>query len=371
MGIADRYILKQILSSTLFAVLILCGVFLMGTVLKEARTLLVGQNPSFFLIFQFVWSVIPLSLMFIVPCGFLAAVLLTFGRLSSNNELTALKMSGRSLYRISLPVFLLAICFSILGFWLNSSLAPEAKALQKKILYQAIQTDPHKLLDPGVVRHQLKGKIVFVEERDNDRLFGLHVFEQDPREGSHLPTQYVYAREAKLYVDEANKELRLKLYDAAIASSHKAPVDLLFIEKQEPLLFDFSNKKKRTPKANTMTSAEIAEELSQGNIHNLSEKKQLKRSNSLTNEMYGRYAASLSCIAFSFIGIPLALQSRRKETSTGFVISIGIAVIYFTFFIIGNDHQGESPMSVQPLYWAPNIIAIVLGSFLIWRSHRR
>lgn len=370
MGITDRYILKQILSATLFAVAVLCGVFLMGTVLKEARTLLVGKNPSFLLILQFIWTVIPLSLMFIVPCGFLAAILLTFGKLSSNNEITALKMSGRSLYRISFPVFLLSICFAVLGFWLNSTLAPQAKALQKKILYEAIQTDPNKFLDPGVVQHQLKNKIVFVEEREDDRLFGLHVFERDPRKGGHLPTQYVYAREAELYINEEDKELRLKLYDATIASSHQAPVDLLSIEKQEPLLFDFNDSKKRVPKANIMTSVEIADELNNGTSYELSEKKQKKRINSLTNEMYGRYAASLSCVAFSFIGIPLALQSRRKESSTGFIISIGIAVLYFSFFIIGNDRQSHSPATVQLFYWAPNAIAILLGSFLIWRSHR-
>jgi len=371
MGIADRYILRQVLAATIFAVIVLCGVFLMGTIFKEARSLLVGKNPSIGLILQFIWTVMPLSLMFMIPCGFLASILITMGRLSSNNELTALKMSGKSLYRISLPIFLLSLVFSGVNFWMSSTLAPEAKALQKKILYEAVQTDPNKFLDPGVVQNQLKGKILFVERREGNDIFGLHAFESDPEDATNLPSEYIYARQAKLFIDEEAEELRLRLYDAAISTSQEAPVDLLFIDKKEPLIFKFNTKKKKSPKVTSMTSFEIHEELERGVDPELVQEKKVERLNSLTNEINGRYAFSLSCVSFAFIGIPLAVSSKRSESSVGFIISIAIALVYFSFFIIANDKREDAPETIQILYWAPNIIAVLLGCFLFRRSQKK
>ena len=117
MGLFDRFILKEILKATFFAVLILCGVFLMGTIFKEARPLLVGKSPSPWLMVQFIGSVFPLSLSFMLPCSFLAAIIITIGRLSSQNELTAMQMSGRSLIRISAPIMALAAVMCVFCYF--------------------------------------------------------------------------------------------------------------------------------------------------------------------------------------------------------------------------------------------------------------
>lgn len=366
MGILDRHLIKEILTYTLFAVIVLCGVFLMGAIFKEARPLLVGRNPSILVFLQFVWTILPLSLMFMIPCGFLTSILIVIGRLSSNNEIVAMKMAGRGLYRIALPIFTIALLFCVICFNLNSSLAPDAKALQKKLLYEAVQADPNSFLDPGVVRTQLNGQIVFVEERVGNDLFGLHLFSKDKSDATALPLDYTYARKANLVINEENKQLKLRLYDAAIASSHEPGFMLAFIDKKEPLIFDFGKNRKKAPKVTEMTSDELTAELA---MSKTAENK--KRYNSLTNELTGRYAFSLSCIAFAFIGVPLAITSKRKESSTGFVISIVVAFLYFSFFLIAKDKIDESPEMIRWIYWAPNIIAILLGCYLFKRTHKR
>lgn len=368
MGISDRYIAKQIISATFFAVVVLCGVFLMGTIFKEARPLFVGQNPSPWLVFQFIWGILPLSLMFMIPCSFLAAILLTFGRMSSDNEITAMRMAGRSLYRISLPIFGIALLLCTFCYWLNTTAAPKSKATQKRILYEAVQTDPNKFLDPGVVKQQLKDQIVFVEDRKGDRLYGLHLFETDSKDGIRLPQGYSYAEEAELFVDNEQQQLRLKLINADIIPRIE-PGEIshtLSIGEQEPLIFDFNEKKEKSYKPNRLQNHEIFEILSNPPA-DLPEKRRI----ALKNEIHSRYAFSLSCIAFAFVGIPLALNTRRKETSSGFVISIGVAVTYFFFFIFAKDKMDEPGPTAQILYWTPNILAVMVGTWLFRRAQSK
>lgn len=363
----DKYITKQLLFTTFFAVVVLCGVFLMGTIFKEARPLFVGKHPSPLLIVQFIWSILPLSLMFMIPCSFLASILLTFGRMSSDNEITAMRMAGLSLFRIALPVFFTGASLCIFCYWLNIEAAPKSKALQKQLLYEAVQTDPNTFLDPGVVKHQLKGQIVFVESRKGDRLQGLHLFETNEKDSISFPKLYSYAKEAELYVDKKQRQLRLKLLNADILPQRAEGeiFQTLHIGEQKPLIFDFSENRPRSYKPNRLSNNQIHEILANP-PEGLKEKKLI----ALQNEIHGRYAFSLACLAFSFLGVPLAMTTKRRETSSGFVLSIVIAVLYFSFFIMAKDKMDEPGLLPKILYWTPNILAVMVGVILFRRAQR-
>jgi len=90
--IMDRYIGKQIIADTLFGVVMLCVVLILGNLFKELRPLMVESNASPILIGRFILSVIPFSLVYTIPWGFLVAVLLVFGRLSAENELVSMRV---------------------------------------------------------------------------------------------------------------------------------------------------------------------------------------------------------------------------------------------------------------------------------------
>ncbi|NNM31083.1 MAG: LptF/LptG family permease, partial [Akkermansiaceae bacterium] len=112
MRLADRYIGWQVLFGTLFGVTLLTLVLVLGQLFKEIRPLLVEQRAPLGLLVRFVIYVLPFSLMFTLPWGFLAATLLSFGRLSSHNELIGLRMAGLSLPRVAAPVLVVGLGFS-------------------------------------------------------------------------------------------------------------------------------------------------------------------------------------------------------------------------------------------------------------------
>jgi lipopolysaccharide export system permease protein len=84
-------------------------------------------------------------------------------------------------------------------------------------------------------------------------------------------------------------------------------------------------------------------------------------------EIHRRYASSLACLAFAFIGVPLGIKARRKDTSSGLVLSLLIGAAYFLCGMIG----GKTTAGVQLAAWAPNVACVLLGLFLLRRARFR
>lgn len=365
MLIADRHVGKQILGTTIFAVLILSGVFLLGNIFKEARPLFVGKHPSPFLVFQFILSVLPFSLMFTIPFSFLAAVMLVFGRLSADNEIVAMRMAGRSIPRIAVPVFVIGALLSALCFWLNVEIAPRSKSNVKNLLLEAVKEDPNKFLDPGVVQTQLENRRVYVRDRVGNTLYGVHIHDVGNEDNGFDVKSYTYAEQAELFIDLEHNELQLKLVNATMETVDKngsrSPVS---IGSVEPVIFNFSLEEKRRVRASYMTNDEITEYLAEN--PDLPKKKKVD----FVNEVTHRRSFSLACMAFALIGVPLGMQARRRETSTGFALSLGIGLCYFLFHIFANQSKDSGTTTIL-LYWAPNVLALILGIYLFRRARSR
>ena len=109
MRLIDRYVGTQVLGTSLFAIAILSVVLVLGNVFKQLLELLVNRNAPLDLILSFVAYILPFSLTFTIPWGFLTAVLLVFGKMSAENELIALKSCGVSIPRLCVPVLVLAV----------------------------------------------------------------------------------------------------------------------------------------------------------------------------------------------------------------------------------------------------------------------
>lgn len=363
----DRYIAKNIIITTLFAVVILSGVFLLGNVFKEARPLFVGKHPSPWLVLEFIFSVLPFSLMFTIPFSFLAAVMLVFGRLSADNEIVSMRMAGMSLPRIAAPVFVIALVLSAFCFWLNVEIAPSSKARIKSLLIEAVKEDPNKFLDPGVVQTQLKDQRIYVRDRKGDVLYGVHIHDIGDESNNHQAKSYTYAESAIIYVDKENNQIQLKLKNAVrIGDDSKTNTKIpISIGELDPVLFDFKMEEKKQIKASAMTNNEIQSYLATNPP--LEPKKKAEFSNTVTS----RQSFSLACLAFALVGIPLGINSRRRETSTGFALSMGIGMSYFLFHIFAGQIKSDTSHTATILFWLPNILALILGIWLFKKARSK
>jgi lipopolysaccharide export system permease protein len=88
-------------------------------------------------------------------------------------------------------------------------------------------------------------------------------------------------------------------------------------------------------------------------------------------EMNRRFSASLACVAFALVAVPLGITAHRKETSAGFALSLAIAFVYYFFIILAITFRGNAAAQPVLLMWIPNVLFIGLGSWLFYRLSRR
>jgi lipopolysaccharide export system permease protein len=74
----------------------------------------------------------------------------------------------------------------------------------------------------------------------------------------------------------------------------------------------------------------------------------------------------MACLAFAFVAVPLGLQSRRRDTSGGLVISLLIGTGYFLVTMLADEFKTDAGAAM--MLWAPNVACVLLGIFLFRRA---
>jgi len=115
------------------------------------------------LLFYVSASLIPLAL----PISILISSLMTFGNFSENNELTALKSSGLSLYRIMRPLMVFVIGISLFTFYFSNYVIPVANLKWHSLIFDIQNTKISNLIKPGVYTTEIDGYAIKVGSGKN------------------------------------------------------------------------------------------------------------------------------------------------------------------------------------------------------------
>ncbi len=132
MKILRSYLLKEIAVMFLFSLLVFTFALVTGNLIKLAD-LVINKEVNILLVLKLFLFLIPFLLSYTIPMSALSATLIVFGRLSSANEITAMRSHGINLYRLTSPLLISGFILSLSSIILNDMVLPEAHFASRKI----------------------------------------------------------------------------------------------------------------------------------------------------------------------------------------------------------------------------------------------
>jgi LPS export ABC transporter permease LptF len=368
MRIIDRYLTRQIIGTVIWAVGILSLMLVVGNAMRDLLNVLMAHQLPISYVLSFVGFLLPFSLIYSIPWGVLVAVLLVFGKLSSDNELVALRANGVGIPRICLPVFVVALILFGLCLWINLYVAPIAQLKLKSALFNLASQDPLALFGSDEVIDQFPNRKIYVGKKNGSTLEDLHIFEMNPQQ---VPIRVIYARKGTLEVDKENERILLRIFDARYEERDTSDVNNLKkmrygITMREGVLpislEELIQKATSNQRPNQLTLDQLRDALDQENN---------KASVALRTEVSKRFSNAMAVLTFVLVGIPLAISAQRRETSIGIALSLVVAFTYFIFIVLTDNVKNNPRLHPEILIWLPNFLYLTLGGALFYRLARR
>jgi LPS export ABC transporter permease LptF/LPS export ABC transporter permease LptG len=355
----DDYVLRDFfiyLGMILSAFLVLLLVFTLFELLGD---ILRNQVP-FFVVLEYLLDVTPYLLYSVAPLIMLLAVLITFGLMNRANEITAIKATGTSIYRIVAPVLVAAAILSTGLFLADQFYLPWTNQRQEALHNQIKGKPAQTYLRPD--RKWIVGQhhdIYYYQffDPDRDQFGNVTIFQIDP--ATFAITQRIHAERAhweenlNRWVFEQGWERSLN--GAAIASYKNFDVSTFADVTEPPSYF-----KKEVKQYSEMNYAELRRyirDLQQSGFDVVRLRVQLNK----------KLSFPLITLIMAVLAIPFSLSAAKKGAVTGIAVAVGIAVFYT---VVSRLFEAMGDLSQLPpalAAWSPDIIFAMVGAYLVLR----
>ena len=428
--IAHRYILIAHFIPFIFSTLTLMGIFLLQFMMKFADRL-VGKGLDTWLLIQLVVFNLSWMLVLVVPMATLVATLMAYGNFSQNNEITILKSSGVSLYKMMSGPFIASIVLAILLFLFNDKVLPDANH-QARILMQDIsQQKPTLSLEPGFFSQEVSNYAILVREINSstNELSGVTIYDYTTPSKINVVT----ATTGKIYFTADQKNLVMDLWQGEIHESDVKNTGLyrkLIFEKHRIVMdgtqFSFHQSQggirgERELGVDTMKAivgnyqaerdqhisflkaetnkfffvdssfilvypnpavavndrlvlARVIDKIRTAKNNITSKARSVEFSDREIEkyevEIYKKYAIPAACIVFILIGAPLGVMVRKGGFGVAASISLFFFLIYWAFLIGGEKLAERGFFSPFIGMWAANFFLGFLGIVLTIKTNR-
>jgi len=342
--------LGMILATFLVLVLVFTLFELLGDILRN-------QTPAL-IVAEYLLNVAPYLLYNVAPLVMLLAVLVTFGTMTRTNEITAVKATGVSIYRIVTPVLVTAALLSAGLFFADQFYLPHTNKRQEALHNQIKGKPAQTYLRPD--RKWIFGQhndIYYYQffDPDRDQFASVTIFQLDP--ASFSITRHIHAERAhwaqnlNRWVYEQGWERSLRV--AAIANYR--PFDVATFPEFSETPAYFKKEVKQYTEMNYEELGRYIRDLQQSGFDVVRLRVQLNQ----------KLAYPLITLVMAMLAVPFSLSSGKKGAITGVAVAVGIAVVYTVvsrlFDAMGN--MSELPPALAA--WSPDLIFTMIGGYLI------
>jgi LPS export ABC transporter permease LptF/LPS export ABC transporter permease LptG len=353
----DKLILRDFvvyLGMILLSFLLLTLVFTFFELLGD----IVRNRVPMIMVGQYLLNVSPQMIYTMTPLSVLLAVLTTIGLLHKSNEITAMKATGTSIYRVVFPVLAIAAVLSTGLFWFDQYYIPAANQRQETLRNQIKGKPAQTYLRPD--RKWIFGEhntIYYYEffDPDQNTFANITAFQFDP--ATFQLTQRVHASRAH-WSPQLNKWVfeqgwARTFHDSAVETFHRFDADTFPLFIEPPSYF-----KKEVRQSSEMNYPELRAyiaDLQQSGFDVVRLRVQLQK----------KFAYPVITLIMAILAVPFSLSSGRHGALTGIAVALSVAILYFVaaglFEAMGNASQLPATMAA----WAPDLIFALLGGYLM------
>jgi lipopolysaccharide export system permease protein len=404
------------------------GIFLLQFLMKFLDQL-TGKGLSAGIIAELITLNLAWMLVLAVPMGVLVATLMAFGGLASTNQITAMRASGVSLYKMIAPVVAASIIVCLLLISFNNDVLPDANHRTKVLTNDISHKKPTLTLVPGMFIQLVQGHSILVRktfEHSND-LEGVTIIDYS----KPMLTATITAHRGTISFSTDYRKLIMDLQDGEIHQvnnqfknqyrvirfqKHRIVMDAEGFNFQRSSETDISrgdremNVQTMLHKVDSIRTLQYVKELhlreqtgkrpeeilnvkttiEPSAIYNMplkgiqadpSQMYSIRSDLFMINvyerdareylvEIHKKFAIPFACIVFVFIGAPLGIMSRRGTFGMGASLSLGFFIFYWACLKGGENLADRGYFDPWIGMWIANIILGIIGLYLTFRTAR-
>jgi lipopolysaccharide export system permease protein len=372
----DRWLLGELIGPLLFGIGAFTAVSLsVGAVFELVRRIAESGLPVD-IAMQVLALELPSFLVLSFPMATLMTCLLTYGKLSGNSELTALRSVGVTTWRMVLPALALAMVMTLLTFGFNEAVVPSTRIQAKATLDQALGRAVVGQ-DRARVSYSRYGRVTRPDGSPGPRTLTHFFFAQRlhqgvmeqvtvldlSRHGQRLMLTAEQGRwdeeegmweflDGKVYVvsEQGGRNITSADFDRYLYPLGSQPLEVAKLPTDAEML--------------TIGQARTAERL-------LSESGDSQAARKLRVRIQQKFAFPAVCLVFGLLGSSLGVRpTSRRSRSQGFGLSVllifGYYVVAFSFSALGVN----GTLTPQLSAWLPVMIFLLIGAGLLRQANR-
>lgn len=350
-----KYIFKELIVPFIMGVVVFTFILIMFQLLKFAEFIIV-HNVDYFVIFKLVYYLVVAFLPITIPISFLFSVLLTFSRLSNDNEITAFKSSGISIYQLMLPVMTISFLAGLMTFYVSFYDGPWGNRNFENAVHKIGSSKTTIQLKEGFFNEDMvKDFMIYVGKivSDKDRMEDVFIYDDRDKKNPVAIT----AKSANIQMDNVTKKTELFLYNGFITFINNAGLKYrrAGFDSYRVLLYEGSYVKDRNPNLPSMTYSELRSGISDS-------KNQWK--NKMIVEFNRRFSIPFACIIFGFLGVALGNTNNRNiQMGSGF-LSFLIMLAYWVLYIVSTSMGAKGGINPALSAWTANIVFSIFAIYL-------
>jgi lipopolysaccharide export system permease protein len=359
--ILDSYILTELIWPFVFAFLAFF-LFWGFNIFFLAAKYILTENAPFFLVLRFIVFRIPQSIPMAFPFAVLFATLLALGRLMADNEISAIRTSGVTLWRIAATPLIFGFCAMIVTWVTNEYIAPKSVDLSTRTFYQIIYHTSSLPIETQVFRKDPDtGDVFFVTNLspDGKTMQGVQIFKPGRdgywNETIQAPTARVEGG-TLLMQDAIVTFYNAQGYMTSQATKSEISIGLPLGQSAAQFMSSENSD------AFTMNSQQLGRQVSALKAQGVGGEALASMELNLAN----KFALPFACFTAVLIALPVALKFGKKGRMVGIVLSIVMFFIYYLMLEAASALGSAGRINPFIAAWFPNVVFAISGLVLLW-----